>query len=138
MSLLRPRMSLRSCTRRDDTTSGLRDKPECLGLRHPLCLVAASGRSLTIFSSCSLKANLEPIDNYFESLSYIYLPIFRYPADGKLKEKYSRRPLCMVVKHSSGLLTSEIPIASNTNNMVSVRSSSSSCMCLSLSRVLTL
>ena len=30
-------------------------------------------------------------------------------------EWYSRWPLCKVVKHSSGLLTSEIPITSHTN-----------------------
>ena len=44
--------------------------------------------------------------------------------------------LCKVVKHSSGLLTSEIPITSHTN-LVALSSSSSSCMCSSLSRVLT-
>ena len=52
-------------------------------------------------------------------------------------EWYSRWPLCKIVKHSSGLLTSDIPITSHTN-LVSLSSSSSSCMCSSLSRVLTL
>ena len=46
----------------------------------------------------------------------------------------SRWPLCKVVKHSSGLLTSEIHITSHIN-LVSISSSSSSCMCSSLSRV---
>ena len=47
-----------------------------------------------------------------------------------------RWPLCEVVKHSSGLLTSEIPITSH-DNLVSLGPCSSSCMCSSLSRVLT-
>ena len=49
----------------------------------------------------------------------------------------SRWPLCNVVKHSSGLLTSEIPIISHIN-LVSLSSSSGSWMCSSLSNVLTL
>ena len=52
-------------------------------------------------------------------------------------ECYSRWPLCKVVKHSSGLLTSEIPITFHTN-LVALSSSSSSCMCSPLSRVVML
>ena len=52
-------------------------------------------------------------------------------------ELHNRWPLCKVVKHSSGLLTSDIPIISNIN-LVSICFSSSSCMCSSLSRVLML
>ena len=46
-------------------------------------------------------------------------------------------PLCKVMKHSSDLLTSPFPITSHTN-VVSLSSSSSSCMYSSLSRILTL
>ena len=52
-------------------------------------------------------------------------------------ELYSRWPLCKVVKHSSGFLTSEIPITSHTN-LVSLSLSLSTCMCSSPCRVLTL
>ena len=52
-------------------------------------------------------------------------------------EWYSRWPLCKVVKHSSRLLTFSIPIKSYAN-LVSLNSFSTSCMCSSLSRVLTL
>ena len=46
-------------------------------------------------------------------------------------------PFCRLVKHSSRLLTSPMPITSLTN-LVSLSSSSSSCICSFLSRVLTL
>ena len=52
-------------------------------------------------------------------------------------EWHSRWSLCKVMKHSSRLLTSQIPITSHTN-LISLSSSSSSCMCSSLCKVITL
>ena len=52
-------------------------------------------------------------------------------------EWYTKWPLYTVVKHSSGLLTSEIPIISYTNQ-VCLSSYLRACICSSLSRVLTL
>ena len=49
----------------------------------------------------------------------------------------SRWPLCKVVKHSFGLLISEMPITSHSN-LVFLSSSSSYCMFSSVSRVLML
>ena len=53
-------------------------------------------------------------------------------------EWYSRWPLCKVVKHLSGILTSEILITSHTTLVSLWCSSSSYCMCSSRCSVLTL
>ena len=85
---------------------------------------------------------------YYSGIDYVdpHCMVFPFPlyekayshlAVGWYSTCYSRWPLCKVVKHSAGLLISEIPITSH-NKLVSLSSSLSSCICSSLSRKLTL
>ena len=86
-------------------------------------------------SSAALGLMLFTLNVWSFHFLFIRMPTPAWPLF--VLEWYSRWPVCEVVKHSSGLLTSEIPITSHIN-LVSLSSSLSSCMCSSLSRVLTL